>query len=243
VESFIRLADALGKPPGEVLDELFHFASLINEFHHLVERDPAFIEVADRNLVYSNTRSFLSHEIGVWCNLVDILSRSSNAERELRRCLPKVKAVHETLIAFAVQCDSGMTPADRVKIQNGLRSQPFDQLRKMTLLTEDSWKEALERSEKLQVIDTKPTGRVSEREINLTSSSALPTTTPMPSWPQLRTRIKKVAKKRGVKSALARECGVTRQAVTTWLTSDVEPGAKATLRLLDWIDREEKQTR
>ena len=80
---------------------------------------------------------------------------------------------------------------------------------------------------------------VRERENNLTLNAGAVTNQPMPSWPELKRRVEKLTEHRGAKTILARRCKVTRQAVTTWLKGNVQPGAEATLRLLDWVTEEE----
>ncbi len=83
------------------------------------------------------------------------------------------------------------------------------------------------------------------KEINLTNSFRSITNQPMPSWPELRDKVRGLSKARGVKTSLAGVCGVTRQAVAIWLDtgSTTEPGAEATLRLLEWVKAEEAKTK
>jgi transcriptional regulator with XRE-family HTH domain len=60
-------------------------------------------------------------------------------------------------------------------------------------------------------------------------------------WDALKSRLKDATRATGSKSALAREFGVTRQAVSQWLSGETAPTAEATLRLLDWVERKEAQ--
>jgi transcriptional regulator with XRE-family HTH domain len=55
---------------------------------------------------------------------------------------------------------------------------------------------------------------------------------------------KLVSRTRGTSAALARLLGVTRQAISNWLSGDSFPSAVMALRLLEWVDAEEvKQKR
>ena len=65
-------------------------------------------------------------------------------------------------------------------------------------------------------------------------------------WPRLRNRIARVVKERGMKAKLARDVGITRQAVDAWFSTSrgkpAAPSAEITLRLLEWIPAAEAQT-
>ena len=56
-------------------------------------------------------------------------------------------------------------------------------------------------------------------------------------WPRLRERIRKAVRKRGMKAALARDIGLSRQAINAVLTAKkgYRPSAEYTLRLREWV--------
>jgi len=64
-------------------------------------------------------------------------------------------------------------------------------------------------------------------------------------WPRLRKRLTRILARRGMKAALARDVGVTRQAVDAWLSksrrSPAAPSAEMTLRVLEWVRVAEQQ--
>jgi hypothetical protein len=60
-------------------------------------------------------------------------------------------------------------------------------------------------------------------------------------WERLRLRLLAVTAKRKMKAALARESGVTPQAVYEWLTSKSFPTADTTLWLDKWVSDQEEQ--
>src|SRR6266542_251946 len=62
-------------------------------------------------------------------------------------------------------------------------------------------------------------------------------------WPQLRERIQKLVRRRGMKSALAREIGVSRQAINALLSRKGTrgPSAEYALRLSKWVEIAEAQ--
>ncbi len=61
-----------------------------------------------------------------------------------------------------------------------------------------------------------------------------------PLWDRLRTRLASVAaRRRGSQADLARHLGVSRSAVSQWLSGENTPTAEATLHLLEWVRAEE----
>ena len=62
-----------------------------------------------------------------------------------------------------------------------------------------------------------------------------------PVLPQLIQRLKHATEPHGKKSELAKWLGVHRQMVTDWLSQRQEPGGENTLRLLHWVERQERQ--
>jgi DNA-binding XRE family transcriptional regulator len=55
-------------------------------------------------------------------------------------------------------------------------------------------------------------------------------------WPRLREEIRKLVKQRGMKSALARDIGVSRQAINALLGRKYAPSAEYALRLSKWVE-------
>jgi len=62
-----------------------------------------------------------------------------------------------------------------------------------------------------------------------------------PKLPSLLKRLNEATAKRGKKSELAKFLGVSLVQVSQWLTGDREPGGETTLRLLHWVDQQERQ--
>jgi transcriptional regulator with XRE-family HTH domain len=62
-------------------------------------------------------------------------------------------------------------------------------------------------------------------------------------WNELRVRLAAATEKYGARAALAREFGVTPQAVAEWLSGASAPTAETTLRLLEWVTAEEAQSK
>jgi DNA-binding phage protein len=60
-------------------------------------------------------------------------------------------------------------------------------------------------------------------------------------WQKLLVRVRRLVDAPGAKAGLARELGVTRQAVNKWLTEEGAPSAEITLRLLEWVEAAEAQ--
>lgn len=59
--------------------------------------------------------------------------------------------------------------------------------------------------------------------------------------PSLLKRLKVATAQRGKKSELAKFLGVSLVQVSQWLTGDREPGGETTLRLLHWVEQQERQ--
>jgi len=70
---------------------------------------------------------------------------------------------------------------------------------------------------------------------SLTSSGVQPV------LPKLIGRLKNATSERGQKIALAKWLGVHRQCVTDWLSGKQEPGGEITLRLLKWVEQQERK--
>lgn len=76
----------------------------------------------------------------------------------------------------------------------------------------------------------------------LTSEALSLTVTPMqPVLPKLIERLKRATEAYGRKAELAAWLGVHRQCVTDWLSGKQEPGGETTLRLLHWVEAEERK--
>jgi transcriptional regulator with XRE-family HTH domain len=84
-------------------------------------------------------------------------------------------------------------------------------------------------------------GKAASIKQGLTSDSASVTDAGMGSslLDVLMDRLRVVTKPRGAKAALAREFGVTPQAVHEWLKRRSAPSAESCLKLLDWVSRAE----
>ncbi|MEI9863029.1 MAG: hypothetical protein WDN00_00415 [Limisphaerales bacterium] len=81
-----------------------------------------------------------------------------------------------------------------------------------------------------------------DREINLTKEvTSLTSNSVTPVLPKLIKRLNDATKNRGSKSALAEWLGVHRQSVTDWLSGKQEPGGEITLRLLQWVEQQERK--
>jgi DNA-binding transcriptional regulator YiaG len=72
-------------------------------------------------------------------------------------------------------------------------------------------------------------------------ASSLTSEVVKPVLPKLIERLKRATATRGKKSALAEWLGVHRQCVTDWLSGKQEPGGEITLRLLQWVEQQERQ--
>ena len=80
-------------------------------------------------------------------------------------------------------------------------------------------------------------------KLHLTQADAAFTSPAMPSLAQLRNRLKAATARHGARSALAVEFGVSRQAVSQWISGATAPEAATTLKLLQWVERAEAKQR
>jgi len=84
--------------------------------------------------------------------------------------------------------------------------------------------------------------RTSGKNHDLTSGGdSLTSKSVKPVLPKLIQRLNRATEARGSKVALAKWLGVHRQSVTDWLSEKVEPGGEITLRLLQWVEQQERQ--
>lgn len=87
-----------------------------------------------------------------------------------------------------------------------------------------------------------PKGAVTGPQNSLTDSSSAGKVPDVKSvLPDLRKRLKKATSRRGKKSELARFLGAPLASVSRWLSGLQEPGGETTLRLLTWVEQEERQ--
>jgi DNA-binding transcriptional regulator YiaG len=63
----------------------------------------------------------------------------------------------------------------------------------------------------------------------------------IPMLPELIERLNRATKPRGKKTELAGFLGVPLKRVSEWLSSDIEPGGKTTLKMLQWVEQQERQ--
>ncbi|MBI2928048.1 MAG: helix-turn-helix transcriptional regulator [Verrucomicrobia bacterium] len=84
--------------------------------------------------------------------------------------------------------------------------------------------------------------RWTEEEKSLTNVSGLADSAPVQStMRKLLERLNRATEPRGKKAQLARKLGVPRQCVSDWLSGKREPGGETTLRLLNWVEQEERK--
>ncbi len=87
-----------------------------------------------------------------------------------------------------------------------------------------------------------PAGALAPPGPHLTGAVNSLTISPMqPVLPKLIERLKRATDGYGRKAALAAWLGVHRQCVTDWLSGKQEPGGETTLRLLHWVEAEERK--
>ena len=76
----------------------------------------------------------------------------------------------------------------------------------------------------------------------LTSITAIGNLYPVKStMASLLDRLNKATSQRGMKSKLAKVMGVPLSNVSQWLSGEREPGGETTLRLLHWVEQQERQ--
>lgn len=84
--------------------------------------------------------------------------------------------------------------------------------------------------------------RATSQKEDLTDGLNSLTTGPVqPVLPKLIDRIREATKERGGKAALAAWLGVHRHCVTDWLKGKQKPNGETTLRLLQWVEAEERK--
>ena len=84
-------------------------------------------------------------------------------------------------------------------------------------------------------VDAEEKSALTSKAYSLTSNDMQPV------LPKLIQRLKRATEGRGRKSELAAWLGVHRQCVTDWLSGKQEPGGEITLKLLRWVEQQERQ--
>jgi transcriptional regulator with XRE-family HTH domain len=59
--------------------------------------------------------------------------------------------------------------------------------------------------------------------------------------PALLKRLNEATRERGTKTALAKFMGVKLPTISRWLSGEKEPGGETTLRLLHWVEQQERK--
>lgn len=191
------------------------------------------------------------------CSVVTRLMRSANPVAVANELEYPSQEIEQRFMKLAGSIAAhNYTPRTCVDFITTLQSRPFHTLRSFfNFPTPDNVREhaAVFRSKRRALFfPWMPIGRVLffeseegaadflrfESKNYLTIGGSLPMLSPMPTWDQLKVDVRRLAKPRGSKAALARHCQVTRQAVATWLDTEstTEPGATATLKLLQWVE-------
>jgi transcriptional regulator with XRE-family HTH domain len=144
--------------------------------------------------------------------------------------LPTLRRKFEQfIVAYGLETDT----VERAAIFRSIMQHPVRKLRALGLLT----KEIVEEYLRLE------SARQESASPYLTDSEAAGSDKPMlnapAAWPQLVERAKQVTHAYGDKARMARDLGVTRQAVNQWLNGENAPSAELTLQLLNWVAAEE----
>jgi transcriptional regulator with XRE-family HTH domain len=110
----------------------------------------------------------------------------------------------------------------------------------------DDWKTIYVRRGQMDVLDAKSkpvhsSGEVLQKNL-LTNVTVTDNITPVKStMANLLGRLNKATSQRGMKSKLAKVMGVPLVNISQWLSGTREPGGETTLRLLHWVEQQERQ--
>jgi transcriptional regulator with XRE-family HTH domain len=259
LESFVRLCAALGVPCGYILDHVivFDFAA----YYPQIKGHPAFQSMFKD---YVPIQSVLAANIAVFAAVASQLVLSTRPSVKAASIEYPHSDIRQAFLAFARALDKSIPPSERVTLLKVLQSDPWDTLITFRLLDSPLLFKLIEfmnsgastnpqrRVRDLEITKRKaddmvwvpfvPAEDVIKQNTALTDvSESVNIESVKAQLPSLLQRIKVATKERGQKSALADFLGVPLARVSQWLSGDREPGGETTLRMLNWVEHQERK--
>jgi transcriptional regulator with XRE-family HTH domain len=262
LSTFVKLCAELGVPGGWMLDLMM--VSNVGLFYRVVKADKTFgllmkaMEIEDSSL-----KDTMAMHLGQSCVLAAILLRCSAPIRRAAVVPYPTEDLQRRYLAFAKQIEEKFSPVERATTLYPLREFPMTQLHNLDLLSRETL--ALKRehfflpkSDKrkrtfawdpavLTFDDVAKMWGIEDATAN-GGKKVLPSITVSgnnpdvkPTMSDLLKRLNKATAERGMKSKLAQYMSVPLPNVSQWLSGEREPSGETTLRLLAWVESQERK--
>lgn len=267
VSSLVRICSALDVPAGWVLDVMVQ--SNIALFHRKVLNDPGFsVLIESLQIIDKTSEKAAASLLSQACILAAILLRVSAPLRRAAFHNYPTEDWRDRFLSFAQRLESNTKAHDRARSLRLLREQPVAQLQRLGLLSRSSLdpKEqglGLSKMERRELSFGGELWSLTFKEIEFLwglspddKKQSLTDTSEQPrsigdvkiasQWPELKKRLQKATEEIGAKPALAKVLNVDPTQISQWLSeskSAREPGGDYALRLLKWVELQERHVK
>lgn len=267
LETFFKLVTALGLNPGHVLDDLI--TTTFFQFQLALQSDAEFEAWCRRHNKWPYPSGFfdvpLVTQVASYASVAAQIVRCSDPVRLAVRLQYPDESTRLAFVRFAEKLTGVVRPRERQAMLRSLQTRPFGALKELGVFVEESlsqfaflaneaYKSYLEDPEhktRKSVLPTRSRHGVpfwfpwlqlisDAKKVDTAAGSNYEAGTVMKNlWTPWMKRLEKVCAQDGAKARCAREVNVSRQLVAKWLEG-TEPTADFALRLILWIEKEEK---
>lgn len=252
LQTFVRLAAAMGLPAGRVIDDLVQCNSAV--FAVRVGLDPAFNTLI-KTLGVEDDRGVLSlrNFIANWATFAAQLLRYGYAQRQASRVWYPSDEARAAFLAFARRCDAIENLRRRLALQELLHVAPFSELNRHQIPVEAMareffealpekdmmtvpWNEAMSFPDFNEDMARERGGRCKKNSLTHTESSVIDASVKA-QLPNLLEELKHATAAPGKKTELAKFLGAPLASVSRWLSGEREPGGETVLKMQAWLKR------
>jgi transcriptional regulator with XRE-family HTH domain len=262
LSSFAAICAELGVPPGWVLDLMVQ--SNVSLFNQSVLNDPDLESLLGQlNATAAHFRRPFGLQLATSCTMAAILIRCSIPVRRSMVPAYPTDDLRERFLRFAHRLQSQLAPAEKFKIILSLRDHPCAELDRLGLLSHLSlqmqrdslsmppaarrrqdfgwtpWVLTIEDAKRMWNFD--PVGLEKSENNMLTNTESDAKLPPVKSQLEnLLADLNHLTKESGKKTELADFLGAPLASVSRWLSGEREPGGETTLKMLRWVEQQER---
>lgn len=251
LDSLLRICAALGVSVGAVADSVLTVQSFFYE--DAIAENSEFIAIAEKRKMAHDQAFFLACALAGFASQLVLSSKPTVIAQQIGY---PTEALRTAFLRFANRVESEMRAAARRVFLSDLKQRPIETLKQEGLFAEALFVDYYNQNEReifnpstarrFQLSDTTWAAFFVTDEqggnSRLDEGNALVTNEAVkPILPQLLKRLKAATEARGQKAALAKYLDVLPQMVSQWLSGAREPGGETTLRLLHWVEQQERK--
>lgn len=260
LESFIRICAALGLPAGYILDHAVVFNSAA--FEAGIRSDPMMQGICAENKAIEQ---IMVQTVAVFAAFASQLVLCSQPVKKASMVRYLHGEIEKRFVEFGYFLDGNVPPERRLSILLSLKEQTVDALLRQKLVTVPILREVAqsflddkkanpaipkfpmeitpfdpEKPIRME-FDQLETLPAQKNDLTDSETSAKLCADVKEQLPNLRERLNRATKETGKMSALADILKVPLASVSRWLSGKREPGGEITLKMLRWVERQERQ--